>query len=336
MFFSIYIPVKNRPEMLLETLQAIEQQTFKDFECWVGNDGSTDNTLDVIQKFCQKDKRFKYISHHVSRGDPVISNHLLSMLNGDFGARMDSDDIPKNTWLQASYDFIQKNPKVVAFGSQVEYFGIMDLEQSIENTKKVDPQELLIYSLFNYEIAHSGFIFNRNIQKKHALYYKDFTMNNDWDFMTGFSNFGQLSNLKTIEVLIRRHQGNTSNPRIVVEDHDSLSVQLRKNLISKHLGIQPTEFEMAIHCCAFPAPYWKFEEQALVNNLKEDFISELEQWLSKLENSNHALNQEKFVKILDDIFQENIKRIENVKNWNVPIKMKWLPEKTTRRNICLK
>ncbi len=336
MFFSVYIPVKNRPEMLLETLEAIKNQTFQDFECWIGDDGSTDNTLQVIKDFCTKDRRFHYVTHPISRGDPVMSNHLLSVLQGQYGARMDSDDIPKKDWLKASFDFIQKNPSIVAFGSQVEYFGIMDLEKSIEDKKREKPQELAIYSMFNYEIAHSGFIFNRDIQRKNGLFYKDYTINNDWDFMMSFSQFGDLSNLDTAQVMVRRHKGNTSNPRVVVEDMNALSVQLRKKIIQKHLKFEPSEFEMAIHCCCFPAPYWKFEEQALVNQLKEGFLTELEQWFTKIENSSHDFPKYLLEKILDDIYQENVKRIESIDNWNVPIKMQWLPEKTQRRNTCLK
>jgi glycosyltransferase involved in cell wall biosynthesis len=289
--FSIYIPVKNRPVLLKETLEAIANQTYSNFECVICDDGSVDNTLDVIKDFSNKDKRFRYITNSSSLGDPLSSNRLLESLQGLYGARMDSDDLPKKTWLENSFklakDFFPSGG--VAFGCQAEIFG-ENIDIHFDKLKETDPVRWSCWSLFNYELNHSGLIFDRKIQTENNLTYKNYVMNNDWDFISKLSHFGKVSNLASVEVGIRRHSDNVSASYKVVEERESLSVILRKDLIENKLGFIPTDKELVLHCTAHHAPYWKFEEQKFVWDNKENYLSLLLAWLDKLILSNKNTN----------------------------------------------
>ena len=66
---SIYIPVRNRPELLSETLRTIQAQTFGDWECRVVDDASPGHTFEVIQTFQREDARIQ--GAHLSRRLPV-------------------------------------------------------------------------------------------------------------------------------------------------------------------------------------------------------------------------------------------------------------------------
>ena len=57
---SIIIPVYNRESLILETLNSIQQQIYKDWECIIIDDHSTDNTLSLVKEFCNEDARFSY------------------------------------------------------------------------------------------------------------------------------------------------------------------------------------------------------------------------------------------------------------------------------------
>jgi len=59
--FSIIIPTYNRAHLIPETLESVLNQIFSNWECIVVDDGSTDNTKEVIQTYCQRDQRFHYI-----------------------------------------------------------------------------------------------------------------------------------------------------------------------------------------------------------------------------------------------------------------------------------
>ena len=72
--FSVIIPVYNVEEYLEECLESIVNQSFKDFEVICVNDGSTDNSLEILQKYAEKDKRFKVLNQE-NQGQGVARNN---------------------------------------------------------------------------------------------------------------------------------------------------------------------------------------------------------------------------------------------------------------------
>ena len=67
-FFSVIIPTYNRAQSIVEAVESVQTQTFKNFELLVIDDGSTDNTVELLKPIVKRDSRFKYIYHsHHSR-----------------------------------------------------------------------------------------------------------------------------------------------------------------------------------------------------------------------------------------------------------------------------
>lgn len=328
-YFSIYIPVKNRPELLKETLNAIAEQSFENFECVIGDDGSTDNTYDVITNFVNKDKRFIPVRNVISIGDSLTSNNLLTRLNGTLAARMDSDDLPKKDWLLHSYDFAQNFMKNggIAFGSQIEIFG-NNIDIQFHKNKETNPLRWNIWSLFNYELAHSGLIFDRKLQLENNIYYKNESKNSDWDFVNQLSYYGKIANLEYHDIKVRRHGNNVSLSNLISEDLTSLSVKLRAESLLKKLGIQATEEEMILHCTCQPAPYWNFNEQLYVWENRESYIQKLNNWLTKIiiaNNEKKYFNNEMLQSILfNEILYKVIIKINELEKPK-EFKLLWLP-----------
>jgi glycosyltransferase involved in cell wall biosynthesis len=111
----------NRAHLIEETLKNIENQSYKDWECLIIDDGATDNTEEILQKWLQKDSRFKYqkrTSNH-QKGLPGCRNQGLEIAKGDYIIFFDDDDIihPQNLELSLSFfnnkkaDFVHYNKK---------------------------------------------------------------------------------------------------------------------------------------------------------------------------------------------------------------------------------
>lgn len=98
--FSVIIPVYNAENYLRRCLDSLEQQSFKDFEMIVVNDGSNDNSLSIIQKYASKDSRIKVISQK-NQGLSVTRNNALQIAQGKYIAFIDADD-----WIEP--DFLEK------------------------------------------------------------------------------------------------------------------------------------------------------------------------------------------------------------------------------------
>jgi glycosyltransferase involved in cell wall biosynthesis len=90
--------VYNGDEYLSASIESILNQTYKNFEFIIINDGSTDNTEKII--FSYNDKRIKYIKYDSNLGYVARLNYGLSIAKGTFIARMDADDISKPERLE--------------------------------------------------------------------------------------------------------------------------------------------------------------------------------------------------------------------------------------------
>lgn len=110
---SIIIPVFNRGGIILETLSSIKYQTYKNWECILVDDGSTDNTIEILNKYCDLDNRFKLHKRPKEKlkGANSCRNYGFQVSTGDYINWFDSDDLMHSS-------FIEK--KVNAFTSKLD------------------------------------------------------------------------------------------------------------------------------------------------------------------------------------------------------------------------
>ncbi len=110
-FVSIVIPTYNRGGIIAETLSSISAQTFRFWECIVVDDGSDDNTINIVKKFCLRDKRFRFISRNRKpKGAPVCRNIGLAEAAGNYIVFVDSDDVLAPWCLEKRVQTIKSNP----------------------------------------------------------------------------------------------------------------------------------------------------------------------------------------------------------------------------------
>ena len=104
---SVIIPTYNRASMLREAIQSVLDQTYSDFEIIVVDDGSTDNTGDVVSVF--SDTRIRYVFQE-NRGRSNARNHALSLARGEYIAFLDSDDLFLPSKLGIQVKALEDNP----------------------------------------------------------------------------------------------------------------------------------------------------------------------------------------------------------------------------------
>lgn len=115
---SILILTKNRAALLEACLHSIDKQTFRDFEVVLVNDGSTDNTPEVIGRFAEP-LHIKTITHSTSRGITKSRQEALENCTAEFVAMLDDDD----EWMDADkltrqVEFFRSHPKAVLIGGE--------------------------------------------------------------------------------------------------------------------------------------------------------------------------------------------------------------------------
>ena len=124
---SVIIPTYNRVHLIRRAIQSVLNQTYQDFEVIIVDDGSTDNTEEVVKSF--NDPRIRYIRHEKNKGAATARNTGIKAARGKFIAFQDSDDEWLPEKLEKQMKVFENTPAKVG----VVYTGFW----KIENNKKI-------------------------------------------------------------------------------------------------------------------------------------------------------------------------------------------------------
>jgi len=173
MFFSIIIPAYNRSTLILDTLNSVMLQSYTDWECIVVDDGSKDNTREVVQKVIEGDNRIKYVYQENSERSAARNNGVKHAV-GKYICFLDSDDQFTEHHLQGLFDVISKRN----FKDEIYYTDCTIVKPS-ERIEITDPLEAdLIHFLVHHPIiparvCASSEIFKKNLYDENIVVVED-------------------------------------------------------------------------------------------------------------------------------------------------------------------
>ena len=109
--YSIIIPSYNYGHYLVECIGSLKAQTFSDWECWIIDDGSTDDTANIAAKLTQEDTRIKY-HYQENAGLSAARNRGISLSNGRYIQFLDTDDLLEKDKLQYFAEIFEEQPAI--------------------------------------------------------------------------------------------------------------------------------------------------------------------------------------------------------------------------------
>ena len=115
---SVVIPLYNKKKQIAYTLQSVFEQTFQDFEIVVVDDGSTDNSVEEVEKF--DDSRIRLI-HQTNAGVSAARNRGIEEARGELIAFLDADDEWLPEYLATQYGLYQKYPECSVYACNYEF-----------------------------------------------------------------------------------------------------------------------------------------------------------------------------------------------------------------------
>ena len=163
--FSIIIPVYNTSKYLKKCLDSVFNQSFKDFEVIAVNDGSTDDSLDILNEYDVK------IINQKNQGLSMARNNGIEASSGEYFILLDSDDYIEKDLLLNLNDSIKNNPDLVRF--QIK---------QVENNKVVNYEEESFTDLNGIEAFHKIVNYHFVENAWSYLYKKDYFMKNEFYF----------------------------------------------------------------------------------------------------------------------------------------------------------
>jgi len=140
---SVVIPTYNRAHLLGRAIQSVLNQTYQDFELIVVDDGSSDNTEEVVTNFA--DPRINYLRHEQNRGAATARNTAIKTARGEYIAFLDSDD----EWLPEKLDKQMKVFRNVPSRVGVVYTDLWTISEDGQrkywHSSRVMPEDGIIY-----------------------------------------------------------------------------------------------------------------------------------------------------------------------------------------------
>jgi len=116
---SVLMGVYNARRFVGEAVQSILDQTYRDIELVIINDGSTDGSLEVLQEYAMSDPRIRLVSRE-NLGIGATRNELLKLARGEYVATMDHDDISTPIRIATQIAYLDANPDVVCVGGNYD------------------------------------------------------------------------------------------------------------------------------------------------------------------------------------------------------------------------
>lgn len=124
---SLIVPIYNIEECVEECIESILNQTFKDFEVILVDDGSTDNSLNICRKYEKKDTRITVVNKK-NGGLSDARNAGINKACGEYLCFIDGDDFIVNDTLENMYNLILKNNSQISICNMVRYYGDEDTD----------------------------------------------------------------------------------------------------------------------------------------------------------------------------------------------------------------
>lgn len=120
---SVIVPVYNSEAFVAETIESIINQSYRNLEIILINDGSTDNSKEICKKYLSKDNRIVYIEKE-NGGVVAARNDGITKATGEYILPVDSDDIIEKTYIEKAVDIITKDNKIGIVYCKAEFIGV--------------------------------------------------------------------------------------------------------------------------------------------------------------------------------------------------------------------
>src|SRR4051812_7498962 len=217
----------NGAEFLRAALDSLLEQTVRDWRLVAVDDGSRDGTPEILAEY-EPDERVRVERLDPNRGQTAALNHGLSLVETEWVARLDQDDVAAPERLERQLEHLTAHPDLVALGSWCDYIDDSGAKVG-EFRPPSDPDAVLrqLYSSLEHNpLAHSAMTYRAEDARAVGGYPTDLHYSQDTALWLKLAERGSVANVPLPLVQIRTHAGQTSvNPETNMK-------QLRETLIA--------------------------------------------------------------------------------------------------------
>lgn len=280
---TVFMAVYNGSRYLKQAIDSILSQTFSDFELLIINDGSTDDSADIIHSYL--DPRIRFLQNDRNKGLVFTRNRGVLEAKGEFFAILDCDDIAFPNRLEIQYKFFCQNPDVALCSGRALYLDVNDRPIG-ESPRFTGDKNLLL--LFGNILVNSAVMIRTKLIKSVGSYNANAPAE-DYDLAVRIAEIHAIATINDIIVKYRIHDNNTS------KSSEERLIQVEKNIlrdIHSKLGFGSDERRVQLH------------HSFLSGKMQEFELEEYKSFLSDLAESEHVRTRCDLYQIQRVLFQK--------------------------------
>lgn len=268
---SVVMPVYNGSRYLAEAIQSILHQIFLDFEFVIVDDGSTDQTVAIINSF--RDKRIVLLQNAINLGNYPCRNIGMEASRGKYICVMDADDVAMPMRLERQYNYMERNPETGICGSFIRNIPSGSCPRFV-----TDENLLKVAFLCNNYCSHPSLILRKEFLGKFQLSYNEaYVYSADFDFCARGLRHFRIRNIPEILLQYRRHADQISTAKFT--EQQMYADQIRIRQLIENLAFEPDEIQHSLHLRLM-------RRERIEIGLKSD----LESWIEKIIAKNGICN----------------------------------------------
>lgn len=206
---TVAMPVRNQTRYVGRAIASILNQSFKDFEFLIMDDGSTDGTPELLRTYARRDPRVRLLLGP-NVGLPATRNALLAEAKTDVVAWIDSDDIAVPERLQRQWDAMQRDASLWVLGTRIAIIDEYDRELKVGRVV-VGPDKVAQGMLKGCKIVQSSCMMRRDRILRIGGYRAAFAYSQDYDLFLRASEKGKIDNIDFLGLKYRSHGTNVTS-----------------------------------------------------------------------------------------------------------------------------
>ncbi|MBD3883571.1 glycosyltransferase [Phormidium tenue FACHB-886] len=209
---SALMPIYNVDRYLAAAIESILAQTWTDFELIIIDDGSTDGSGKILERYARRDERIK-LSSRENRGISKTRNELLAQARGEFIAIVDGDDVSMPDRFARQVGFLRGHPNVLCVGSALDWIDEQDRHLGHCEMPQTDReiQSLLVGGISM--LHHPCTMVRRSALLQVGGYDESLVASVDLDLWLRLGELGELANLPDTLLRYRLHSKSITHRR---------------------------------------------------------------------------------------------------------------------------
>lgn len=242
---SIAMPCYNSSKHLEKAIESILEQTYCNFELLIVDDKSTDNTMEKIKQYAEKDFRIKVLSNEFEKGVSGAMNTAIKHAVGEYLTRMDSDDISVLTRIESQVNFLQNNEE---YGVCSVNISMMDELGNIYNNS-VYPDSIVPHEwtfLWTNPIPNAPCMYRKNIIKDTNILFSNLKTAEDYEFLSHIILKNKIYMIPEALYLYRHTTNSLFNSNLKETFNNSLEIS--KNYLKQVVDIEIPQYYENLTC----------------------------------------------------------------------------------------